>query len=40
MTGKIAAISNEFIAISLYTIDYSVPKNERTEAIVNRLPFV
>ncbi|POS71425.1 5'/3'-nucleotidase SurE [Diaporthe helianthi] len=40
MTGETAAVSDGFVAVSLYTIDYSAPKTERTEEIVDRLPFV
>lgn len=40
MTGETAAVSDGFVAVSLYTIDYSAPQNRRTEDIVDRLPFV
>lgn len=40
MTGETAAVADGFVAVSLYTIDYSAPQNRRTEDIVDRLPFV
>lgn len=40
MTGETSAVSDGFVSVSLYTIDYSAPRSEKTEAIVDRLPFV
>lgn len=40
MTGETAAVSDGYVSVSLYTIDYSAPQSAKTEAIVDRLPFV